>query len=160
MSAHMASRDNFILLAVVATTMRHGQAITDFTVEQANLIADDLQRENIASIKDRYEHNPEAIADMTGGVPDHVNITWREYDQAQTFASENRMTVIKVAQYVDYQSCEHDDWQQSRARERLIGVIAHCVSKLPGYDAAPWGINDGTIASVKAISLSALANSH
>jgi len=51
--------------------------------------------------------------------------------------------VLKAIACYAYQSSDWEDWERSRAsafcetlRFKLIGI-------LPGYDAAPWGIEDG-----------------
>ncbi len=47
---------------------------------------------------------------------------------------------IKVAQCYRYQSNEHPEWEASDANKIVEMVIDGAISKLPGYDAAPWGV--------------------
>jgi len=50
--------------------------------------------------------------------------------------------IIKLANSLIYQSCEFDDWEVSEAKVFLQTLIDWAVCKLPGYDAAPWTIED------------------
>ncbi len=50
--------------------------------------------------------------------------------------------VIKSCKCLDYQSCEHDGWDASDAKAFLDRVINGAIGRLPGYDNAPWGIED------------------
>ena len=48
--------------------------------------------------------------------------------------------VIKSIHCLDYQSCEHKGWKKSEARKFLQTLESYTVGRLPGYNAAPWGI--------------------
>jgi hypothetical protein len=50
------------------------------------------------------------------------------------------VNVMKLAQSYDYQSCEHDGWNESTAKKWIDKLMAGLVFELPGYDAAPWSI--------------------
>lgn len=50
------------------------------------------------------------------------------------------VSIIKLAQCLDYQSCETDDWKETPACAILRQVINAAIDALPGYDAAPWAI--------------------
>lgn len=52
--------------------------------------------------------------------------------------------VIKAAQCLEYQSCETSDWEQTMAKKLLTTIIDWAVTKLPGYEAAPWSIDEDT----------------
>ncbi len=64
--------------------------------------------------------------------------------------------IIKVCNCLEYQSCEHDGWDKSWAKAFLDRVVENSLHKLPGYDAAPWGVKDHEVGSV--IALSSLAS--
>lgn len=50
--------------------------------------------------------------------------------------------VLKACDCYDYQACESPDYEQSFAA-RLVNQIRHAaVNALPGYDGAPWGIEE------------------
>jgi hypothetical protein len=41
----------------------------------------------------------------------------------------------------EYQSCEHDGWDDS-ATKRFCNSLRHSLTaSLPGYNAAPWALN-------------------
>lgn len=48
--------------------------------------------------------------------------------------------IIKICQCLEYQSCEHDGWQDSFAKDFLDRVVDACIRALPGYEDAPWGL--------------------
>lgn len=52
------------------------------------------------------------------------------------------IAIIKLAQSLDYQSCEYPEWDASEAKAFLTALIDWTIPKLAGYDAAPWTIED------------------
>lgn len=50
------------------------------------------------------------------------------------------VTMIKAVHCFEYQACETDDWEKSIAHSICEAIIDAAIRKLPGYDAAPWGI--------------------
>ena len=52
------------------------------------------------------------------------------------------VAIIKLANCFDYQSCEYPEWDASEAKAFIDELISWSVTKLPGYDAAPWTIDD------------------
>ncbi len=50
--------------------------------------------------------------------------------------------LIKAIQCYNYQACESDDWESTTAHEITKNLMSHAISKLPGYDKAPWGIEE------------------
>lgn len=48
--------------------------------------------------------------------------------------------VIKAAQCIDYQSCEHPEWSTSKAKRFIDAVVSSAISDLPGYGDAKWSI--------------------
>jgi hypothetical protein len=64
-----------------------------------------------------------------------------EIDVIYTFQRlwQEPVTVLKLIDCYEYQSCEHPAWEESQAK-RLCGQLRkQVISKLPGYDEAPWG---------------------
>lgn len=49
---------------------------------------------------------------------------------------------IKLANSLAYQSCEFDEWEASESKAFTDALVSWAVNKLPGYDAAPWTIDD------------------
>lgn len=52
------------------------------------------------------------------------------------------IATIKLANSLAYQSCEFDEWDASEAKAFLDAFESWSINKLPGYDAAPWTIED------------------
>lgn len=51
------------------------------------------------------------------------------------------VTALKLIQCYEYQSCEHDGWKDSYAKRFCEQLTSSLIGCLPGYDAAPWGID-------------------
>jgi hypothetical protein len=49
---------------------------------------------------------------------------------------------IKAVHCLEYQSCEHPEWNDSEARKLCQQIIDTAIRYLPGYDDAPWDIDD------------------
>lgn len=69
--------------------------------------------------------------------------------------SGSAVDFIKIAKCYQYQTCEHDGHENSKAWKLSEGVIDAAVHRLPGWDKAPWGLDDEEPAEV--ISLAGLA---
>ncbi len=54
--------------------------------------------------------------------------------------------VAKAAGCYEYQSCEHTAWAVSPAREAVRKLLERLAEKLPGYEAAPWGVDEERLA--------------
>ena len=86
-------------------------------------ICDILLAENIASYNFRYK---ESVQEKM------------VYD---AFATSLRpIDVIKACHCLEYQSCEHDDWESSTAKAIVTAIAGAASRALPGYDDAPWEI--------------------
>ena len=48
--------------------------------------------------------------------------------------------ILKLVDSLEYQSCEHPEWERSEARKCLHRITGFAVSQLPGYAIAPWSI--------------------
>lgn len=75
-----------------------------------------------------------------------VNYRYRETDEPHSYqftlarSPLAPVAVLKAINCLDYQCCETDDWQQSRAWAILDGIRNAAIRALPGYDTASWGI--------------------
>lgn len=49
---------------------------------------------------------------------------------------------IKLANSLAYQSCEFPEWEASESKAFTDTLVSWAVNKLPGYDAAPWTLDD------------------
>lgn len=52
---------------------------------------------------------------------------------------QNPVVVLKLIDCYEYQSCEHPGWKESQAKRLCDQLRKQVISKLPGYDEAPWG---------------------
>lgn len=79
---------------------------------------------------------------------DSVNYRYKESDLPReiVYAIDAPLlpaiATIKLANSLAYQSCEFPEWEASEAKAFLDTLIDWSVNKLPGYDAAPWTIDD------------------
>lgn len=129
MSAFVVSKKHVAALANFAVRQKvwigtHSAGPGDF-----ESIYTTLAKENVRSVCHRYEdEKPEAYDDFLkpAGRGKHV--------------VDSPVAVIKLAQCLDYQSCETDDWQETQACKILKAIINKAIDCLPGYDAAPWAI--------------------
>jgi hypothetical protein len=52
------------------------------------------------------------------------------------------VVVLKLISYYERQSCGHQGWEISEARKFCEDLRLACIRSLPGYDAAPWRIDN------------------
>lgn len=55
------------------------------------------------------------------------------------------VVVLKALSCYEYQSCEHPEWRSSEAWQFCNALRDAMVDKLPGYEKAPWGIDDRSV---------------
>lgn len=103
--------------------------------DNAEAIGQILLDENMRSVCERY---PDCGPDNAPGSAD-------EGVDAYTFkrfrVPLTAVEAIKACHCLAYQSCETDDWEQSIAHSILDAIQSHATHHIPGYDAAPWGID-------------------
>ena len=109
-----------------------GEQIRDLARDDG-LTMDDIGQalwtENTLSVSHRYE--PEMAADL--GVLETVGYLFCR-------TSVDVTTAIKQAHCYRYQACEHPEWETSESAAFIEDLIDSLTHRLPGYDAAPWGI--------------------
>ncbi len=150
MSAFLVSRSHIDAIIHAARTaphctatghiMRLGAVAVDTHPDDAGRI---LWRENMLSVAHRY---PDIAADADGlretfGI-DGAAIN--RYRYSQPAAPFDSVATLKALRCYEYQSCEHPEWPTSAARRFCDDLIEWCIEALPGYDAAPWEIDDDT----------------
>lgn len=90
-----------------------------------------LARENVESLDTRYPNDamrPVAAVDPTALAAGQFPL----------------LHIIKACHFYAYQSCEHPGWEASRAKVICDRIEAHAVHSLPGYNEAPWGLDEPT----------------
>jgi hypothetical protein len=124
MSAFICNDSHITALAVYAVRHRI-LGLTD-----AKPIGEMLHAENVASVNYRY-------AEATK--PAFAMCEWA------AFHPFSRVQIVKAANCLEYQSCEHPAWEASDACKlvrAIIGDIGDDASRnLPGYDEAQWEIS-------------------
>lgn len=118
MSAFMCDDRHISALACYAA--EHLQAIWHRSAQE---FAELLHAENVRSVNARYNRSDEPI--FTFEFVDVRNVS--------------QIRVIKAAHCYAYQSCEHDGWEHSEAKRVIEAIESEAASRLPDYDAAPWG---------------------
>lgn len=106
-----------------AYTVAVREQTRELTLETANQVGAMLWNENKRSVDHRYnEANDREV-----------------YTFAESYVS-NPVAILKAIDCYEYQSCEHDEWQQSEAFAFCQALRHAVISMLPGYDDAAWEI--------------------
>ena len=114
----------------------------DFTIEEHDLsdattVARILMTENIKSVCHRYDEEEEKY------YVQELSVDVTPADRARAKALQfTPVQLIKLIHCLDYQSCEHPGWKDSLAKRILDDLEAVLVHQIPGYEDAPWGIDD------------------
>lgn len=96
-----------------------------------------LAAENVRSVAYRYKHKPDATFDS---VEQHAAFI-QDCRNAAAHAEYEKLKpveVLKLAKCLEYQSCEHLEWESSQARNILNNLIGQATRDLPGYEDAEW----------------------
>lgn len=131
MSAWVCSKLHVACLVKYATTdARRVYLPSELRTVEPEAIAGMLYAENVRSVNHRYPNHP----------PDEpLGFSWfRDILPAPDLTA---VQAIKAAHCLEYQSCEHPEWHDSLARKVLRSICDTATGEIPGYDAAPWGID-------------------
>ena len=138
MSAFLCSEKHIAVLADFAN--KHDIYLnTRYDPDATNIpsdIAKAMAKANIKSVDHRYPDNADKLADKL-----FIQACGSEAGQFGKHKQYTPVEIIKAAQCLDYQSCEHDEWEQSNVKALLDHVISKATTMLPGYNDAPWGID-------------------
>lgn len=132
MSAYLCSDSHINALAELASLARVSiysatKAPFDCFMEQQN-VAEILKAENTRSVNARYRETD---------VPEPI----RARCEAR-FLNLSAVQIIKLCNCFDYQACETSDYETTLAAMIVDRLRRHYISRLPGYDAAEWGLHD------------------
>jgi hypothetical protein len=120
-------------------------------------LGDMLVRENVRSVIGRYPDTlngtpmpgpideywrqpyqyPDAVKPM---VPGMAAVVVAVHSNARTVRHLTSAEAFKCVHCLRYQSCEHDEWESSEAHSFLQALSEMLAHRLPGYNAAPWGL--------------------
>ena len=123
MSAWIVTRSHIDLLVNAAKAWDQWGLLGD-PVEMGQT----LWTENGRSVSYRYPDHPAPVL-CYGLLPRVVHVP-------------DPIVVLKSIGCLEYQSCERPDYYESRAYKLLRTLQSIVIVELPGYDAAPWGIDD------------------
>jgi hypothetical protein len=127
MSAFVCSKKHVAALATFAVAKKVWLGSKSAGPGDYESIYKTLAAENVRSVCHRY------AADKAENYADFLKPQGK-------FVVDNPVSIIKLAQCLDYQSCETDDWKDTQACGILKSIINAAINALPGYDAAPWAI--------------------
>lgn len=112
-------------------------------LDRAHEVGMMLWAENVASIHCRYPDTAENDADYPGP---------SDFSEADVASYRYRPTtllgpveILKAIACYAYQACEHDGWNTSEARSFCESLRDDEISRLDGYDDAPWGLDDDDV---------------
>ncbi len=107
--------------------------------ERADAAGQMLVTTNLASIHARY---PDTI-DNPKGTPGPIDQYWlREYRYEAPRRHLTAVEAFKALACYEYQACEHDGWEASRAN-RFCNEFREClIATLPGYSDASWSLDE------------------
>ena len=101
----------------------------------ARAAAELFATENADSVGCAYNQSRDEVARDFGGFQ-----AYRDACRTAGVVDVAPLHILKLAQSLIHQSGEHDGWKHSRAKPLLAALIESQISKLPGYDSAPWSI--------------------
>ena len=96
-------------------------------------IAEALAIENNASLDHRYPKDADKKADQ-------IYFALCKDSARKIPKTFSAVEIIKLAQCYDYQACEHPEYEASDAKQLIKAIISKAITKLPGYESAPWGL--------------------
>lgn len=94
--------------------------VSNMTMDEAGRM---LWGENVKSLEARY-----------GGAENMVDPAWEAYHWTRTDGPI--ITILKAISCYEYQSCEHDGWERSKAWWFCHSLTAALIGCLPGFDQA------------------------
>lgn len=146
MSAFIVSNDHINAIVTYCVDKRvsywTGEERTPIQSWNAEEIGRILMDENVRSVVWRYR-------DSSSDFADEAKDAAAEYRYLNFTTPLTAVEVIKACHCLSYQSCETDEWEKTMAWTILQAVISHASREVPGYDAAPWGIDERSRASLK-----------
>ncbi len=134
MSAFIVDRKHIIYLTQYASRNEILPYLQMTPVE----IANELAKENINSIHFLYPDTIEDVANVPGDPKTLEPFTQDDLD-GRTWYKFYPVQVIKSCRCYEYQSCEHDGWATSKAKEIIERIVNRAINELEGMEDAIWG---------------------
>jgi hypothetical protein len=134
MSAYMVSDKQISVLVAYMIRQKIGYYVNGWvyvTSVNAEEVGQILIDENYRSVSCRYQDRTES---HFGKAPTYKF-------NAKHGPLPNAIVMLKLCNNFAYQACETDDWKDSVAFKIVEAIKERAITKLPGYDSAPWGID-------------------
>lgn len=107
--------------------------------ESAEQVARTLATANLVSVEERYRLPAGTVAaDFGFDQSDAAYIADCARQSARLDHGLTPVKVLKMAQCLNYQSCEVDGWRDTEAYGLIEAIKSAAIRALPGYDDAPW----------------------
>lgn len=149
MSAFICNPEHIGLIAAWATKVDAVMyaLVRDSKEDTAIHVAKILAWENIVSVAYRYSNDKEGegpgpMLDTDEDIVKESCVWAEKYLKEGIPLDVAPLTIAKLIACLQYQSCEHPEWEQSAARNQLNYINEHILKTLPGYDRAPWEWSD------------------
>jgi hypothetical protein len=146
MSAFICDDYHISVLAVYAASGREQAYVYYdgklYTPLDAHEVAAILHAENVRSVNERYRKNEQPSFTFQPAA-------YRCMDQYSP------VEIIKACNCYNYQACETDDYSSTLAKCIIDAIVSKAIRRLPGYEAAEWGIR-GPMALRKAVQTPAI----
>lgn len=142
MSAYMVDRNHINYLVSAAVNSNNfsywdesRQERVDVNRANASEVGQMLWNENHYSVATRYNSLDEGLDKLPGVIGEDYQF---EYVDC-VFLSIRPVELLKACHCFEYQSCEHDGWEDSLAYNFIDTLAKHYMRRLAGYEAAEWG---------------------
>lgn len=144
MSAYLVDRHH---IAYLVHAMMDNHSFKSWLRHRANIqndealavyMCNELTRENVASIEGRYPDTVGHSENMPGDTELTEPWTSSEY-HSYFWHGQDPVQVAKAVACYQYQSCEHEGWQESFARKMTDALESAQWRRMPKYDNAEWG---------------------
>ena len=129
MSAYVCNDIHFKVLAAYLVRKPTDQSwlrsqILDGSADEIGThVANELMAENIRSVNYRYREDDKPEYKLLVSTRDHIDAGLR-----------NPVDILKACAGLRYQSCEHPEWEDSKAARYLDMIERTAIRALPGYD--------------------------
>ena len=100
-----------------------------------------LWAENLQSVSERYPDDHSGERPGRVGLADADILAYEFTPQAYHVTP---VEALKALACYEYQACEHDEWDQSEAKDFCESLRHALINALPGYEEAPWSWDDST----------------
>ena len=141
MSAYVVEKAHINALVNVGTERKpvrwyHDKEWHTLTSDNIDQVGQMLLEENIRSVSAMYQGS--GVASLPGRTDGDYLIPFRH----RITLPLSPVVILKQIACYKYQACESDDWKQTEAYAFCKALRDRMISELPGYDDAPWGIEE------------------